>query len=107
MFALRRDERSATGMGRVGAMSDAVAAFLAALDRISARNSQPSTGEDRVLHLAWTMLLSSSPWIAIEVLENLALQGRNIQGRNTRAGDYEPKAKSIVEWRNDLRRFLH
>ena len=102
MFALRRDERSAIGMGRVGAMSEAVAAFLAALDRIAARNSQPTTGEDRVLHLAWTMLLSSSPWIATEMLQNLALQGRN-----TRAGGYEPQAKYIVEWRNDLRRFLH
>ena len=102
MFALRRDDRSAIGMGRVGAMSDAVAAFFAALDRIEARNSHPTTGEDRVLHLAWTMLLSSAPWVATEVLQNLALQGRN-----TRAAGYEPKAKSVGEWRNDLRKFLH
>jgi hypothetical protein len=102
MFALRRDDRTVIGTGRVGAMSDAVAAFLAALDRIEVTSSQPTTGEDRVLHLAWTMLLSSAPWIATEVLQNLALQGRN-----TRAAGYEPKAKSVVEWRNDLRNFLH
>jgi hypothetical protein len=100
MFALRRDDGSAIEMP-VGAMSDAVAAFFAALDRIEARNSQPTIGEDRVLHLAWTMLLSAVPWIATEVLQNLALRGRD-----KRAVGCEPKVKPIVEWRNDLRKFL-
>ena len=101
MVALRRDVRSAMVMGRMGAMSEAVAAFLAALDRIEARNRQPSTIEDRVLHLAWTLLLSTTPWLATEVLQNLCLQA------NSRFARYEPTAKSIVEWRNELRKFLH
>ena len=90
------------GMGRMGAMSEAVAAFLVALDRIEVKNRQPTTSEDRVLHLAWAMLSAATPGLATEVLRTLALPDRN-----TGAARYEPTAKSIVEWRNRLRRFLH
>jgi hypothetical protein len=102
MVALRHDVRSATSMGRMGAMSEAVAAFFVALDRIEARSRQPTISEDRILHLAWSMLSSPTPGLATEVLHTLALQDRN-----TVAAPHAPTAKSIVEWRNKLRKFLH
>jgi hypothetical protein len=102
MVALDRDVRSAMAMGRMRAMSEAVAAFLVALDRIEARNRPPTTSEDRILHLAWTMLSSSTPGLATEVLQTLALQGRN-----TCAAPHQPTAMPIVEWRSKLRKFLH
>ena len=89
-------------MGRMGPMSEAVAAFIGALDRIEARRRQPTTSEDRILQLAWTMLSSSTPGLATEVLQTLALQERN-----TVAAQHAPAAKSIVEWRTKLRKFLH
>jgi hypothetical protein len=52
--------------------------------------------------LAWTMLSSSTPGLATEVLQTLALQERN-----TFAAQPAPTAKSVVEWRNKLRKFLH
>jgi hypothetical protein len=48
------------------------------------------------------MLSSSMPGLATEVLQTLALPGRN-----TGAARHEPTPRSIVEWRNKLRKFLH
>ena len=86
----------------MGAMSEAVAAFIVALDRIEARRRQPTTSEDRILHLAWSMLSSSTPGLATEVLQTLV-----VQERNSVTAPHAPTAKSIVEWRNKLRKFLH
>ena len=83
-------------------MSEAVAAFFVALDRIEARSRQPTTSEHRILNLAWSMLSSSTPGLATEVLQTLAPQDRNPS-----AAPPALTTRSIVEWRNKLRKFLH
>lgn len=88
------------GRGMYSSVSSAVAAFFDELERIDSQKRPLTACEDLVLRTALA-LLNRNPRLSLEVLGTLA----DCRGRSRRIK--APPPRTIQEWREHLRPFLH